>query len=177
MKPSDPIREYVEEKISKVSKLLDKGGEAHVTLSVEKHNHLAAIELITDGALRIRAEEKSEDMYGSIDAATEKINTQVKRYRTKLRDLHRDTPMRSRELPQKIVRVNRSGQDDVADTPQVVRQETLVAREMSLDDAVLQMDLLGSDLLVFTDSISHHVNVMYRLPDGQYGLIDARPPS
>jgi putative sigma-54 modulation protein len=177
MKPSETIREYVDEKIGKVGKLLDKGGEAHVVLSVERHNHLATIELITDGALRIRAEEKSEDMYGSIDEAVEKINTQVKRYRTRLRDLHRDSPGRGRELPHQILRLNKTGEDDGVEKPQVVRQETLVAREMNVDDAVLQMDLLGSEFLVFTDIITHHLNVMYRLPDGQYGLIDARPPA
>jgi putative sigma-54 modulation protein len=177
MKPSDPIREYVEEKIGKLGKLLEKGGEAHVVLSVEKHNHEVSIELITDGAMRIRSEEKSEDMYASIDEAVEKINRQVKRYRTKLRDLHRETPGRARELPHQILKVTRTGVDDGLEKPQVVRNETMVAREMSVDDAVLQMDLLGSDLLVYTDAITHHVNVMYRLPDGQYGLIDARPPA
>src|SRR5205085_3748826 len=112
MKPSDPIREYVEEKISKIGKLLDKGGEAHVVLSVEKHLHQAHLELITDGALRIRAEEASEDMYGSIDLAVEKINRQVKRYRTRLRDLHREGPSRSRELPHQIVKVQRNDEEE-----------------------------------------------------------------
>lgn len=176
MKPSDPIREYIEEKIGKVSKLLEKGGEAHCVLSVEKHNHLAHIELITDGALRIRAEEKSEDMYGTIDLAVEKIMRQVKRYRTRLRDLKRDPSERFRELPHSILRVKRTEDEATRpEEPHVVRTETMVAREMNLDDAVLQMDLLESDFLVFTDPVTHHLNVMYRLPDGQYGLIDARP--
>ena len=69
MKPSDPIREYAEDRIDKITKIIDRGGEAQVVLSVEKHLHVAHIELLTEGALRIRSIEKTEDMYGSIDAA------------------------------------------------------------------------------------------------------------
>lgn len=171
MKASDPIRMYVEEKVTKLDKFFDHGAEAHVTLSVEKHQHFAHIELRTSGAMRMRSDEKSEDMYSSIDAAVEKIVKQVKRYRSKVRDQHRDT--KSRELSHQVIEVPRSRSDDDAiEQPQVVRQETIVAKEMNRDDAVLQMDLLNTDFLVYTDPISHHVHVMYRLDDGQYGLIE-----
>ena len=69
MKPSDPIREYAEDRIDRITRLIDRGGEAQVVLSVEKHLHVAHIEFLTEGALRIRSIEKSEDMYGSIDTA------------------------------------------------------------------------------------------------------------
>lgn len=170
MKPSDPIREYAEEKIDKVHKLLDRGVEAQVVLSVEKHLHVAHVELLTDGSLRLRGIDKSEDMYASIDAAVERIVRQVKRYRSKIKS-HRETT-NGRELPHQILSIpeDSNGAEKV---PQIVRQETIVAREMNVDDAVMQMDLLNTDFLVFTNAISHHVNVVYRLPDGQYGLIEA----
>ena len=172
MKPSDPIREYAEEKIEKLQKLIDKGGEAHVVLSVEKHLHVAHIELMTDGSLRLRGEEKSQDMYGSIDEAVEKIVRQVKRYRSKIRDHKREPTTPGRELPHKVLFVPEEA--DNAKGPQIVRQETITAREMNVDDAVMQMDLMNQDFLVFTNSITHHVNVVYRMPDGHYGLIEAR---
>lgn len=172
LKASDPIRAYVEEKVDKLSKLIDKGGEAHVTLSVEKHLHVAHIELMTDGSLRLRGEEKGADMYASIDEAVEKIIRQVKRYRSKIRDHKREvvTPP-GRELAHHVLFV--SEEDNHQKGPQIVRQETIVAREMNVDDAVMQMDLLNSDFLVFTNAISRHVNVVYRMPDGHYGLIEA----
>jgi putative sigma-54 modulation protein len=174
MKPSDPIRAYVEEKVEKLSKLIDKGGEAHVVLSVEKHLHGAHVELLTDGSLRLRGEEKSADMYGSIDEAVEKIIRQVKRYRAKIRD-HKREPAAAvgRELAHKVLFVPEQEQDDGPKGPQIVRTETIVARDMNIDDAVMQMDLLNTDFLVFTNSISRQVNVVYRLPDGHYGLIEA----
>lgn len=171
MKPSDPIKEFAEERVDKLSKLIENGGEAHVTLSVEKHLHCAHIELMTHGSLRLRGEEKSEDMYASIENAIEKIIKQVKRYRSKIRDHKRDTAPPGRELGHKVFAPH--GDEEVTKGPQIVRQETIVARTMNVDDAVMQMDLLNTEFLVFTNSISHHVNVVYRLPDGHYGLIEA----
>src|SRR5262245_16480797 len=173
MKPSDPIREYAEEKIDKLSKLIDNGGEAHVTLSVEKHLHCAHIELMTHGSLRLRGEEKSEDMYASIELAVEKIIRQVKRYRSKIRDHKRDGAAANKELPHKVLGPVVMAEEEVQKGPQIVRQETITVRVMNIDDAVMKMDLLNTDFLVFTNAISHQVNVVYRLPDGHYGLIEA----
>jgi putative sigma-54 modulation protein len=173
MKPSDPIREFAEEKIDKLSKLIESGGEAHVILSVEKHLHGAHIELMTHGSLRIRGEEKSEDMYASIELAVEKIIRQVKRYRSKIRDHKRDGAQQGKELPHKVLAHGGTLDEEVQKGPQIVRTETIIAREMNVDDAVMQMDLLNTEFLVFTNAISHNVNVVYRLPDGHYGLIEA----
>lgn len=172
MKKSDPIREYAEEKVDKITRLIDRGGEAQVTLSVEKHLHVAHIELVTDGSLRIRGLDKSEDMYASIDSAVERIIRQVKRYRSKIHD-HRPNTHAGSSLPHHVLAAdNGNGEDAEAKVPKVVRQETIVARTMNVDDAVMQMDLLDESFLVFTNAISHKVNVLYRMEDGQYGLIE-----
>lgn len=172
MKTSDPIREYAEEKIDKISRLIERGGEAQVTLSVEKHLHHAQIELVTEGSLRIRGADSSEDMYASIDSAVERIARQVKRYRSKIRN-HRGSSSIGRELAHQVLAIPGEAEKQQVVSPEIVRQETIVAREMSVDDAVMQMDLLDTDFLVFTNAVSRHVNVVYRLPDGRYGLIEA----
>lgn len=113
-------------------------------------------------------------MYASIEAAVEKIIKQVKRYRSKIRD-HKREIAQERELAHKIYAhdSHHKDEDEVRKGPQIVRQETIIAREMNIDDAVMQMDLLNTEFLVFTNAISHQVNVVYRLPDGHYGLIEA----
>ncbi len=168
MKPSDPIRAYAEEKVEKITRLIDRAGEAQVVLSVEKHLHVAHVELLTDGSLRLRGVDKSEDMYASIDNAVERIIRQVKRYREKIRGHREHTP--GRELPIQFLSVE---DGDVPKVPQVVRTETVAARAMSVDDAVMHMDLLNSEFLVFQNAISHRLNILHRLPDGQLGLIEA----
>jgi|JI102314A1RNA_FD_contig_61_2203285_length_1296_multi_3_in_0_out_0_2 putative sigma-54 modulation protein len=177
MSSTDALRAYVEEKVGKVAKLLNDSCEAHVVLSVERHLHQAHIELITGGAFRIRADERTEDMYQSIDLASDKLSKQVKRFREKTRD-HRDAPVRGRELSHQIYkgRDEAASPDSALEKPSVVRSETITAQQMSVDDALIKMDLLNSEFLVFTDAITNHVNVMYRRQDGSYGLIEARTP-
>jgi len=173
MKPSDAVRQYAEERVDKITRLIDRDVEAQVILTLESHLHVAHIELITDGSLHIRGIDKSPDMYASIDAAVDRIMRQVKRYRSKIRS-HRPEAVSGRELPHRVLAVD-GGRDEeeASKTPQIVRQETVIARSMGIDDAVMQMDLMDTDFLVFTNSESQHVNVVYRLPDGQYGLIEA----
>lgn len=177
MSSTEALDAYVKEKVGKVAKLLNDACEAHVVLSVERHMHQAHIELITGGAFRIRADERSEDMYQSIDLASDKLAKQVKRYREKTRD-HRDANVRGRELQHQIfrARAEAEGQDVSTEKPHVLRTETITAQAMTVDDAMIKMDLLNSEFLVFTDTNTHHVNVMYRMHDGSYGLIEARAP-
>ena len=168
MKSTAALKEYAEEKIDKISKLIERGGEAQVTLSTAKHVKTAHIELITDGSLRLRGVDSSEDMYAAIDNAVERIVRQVKRYRQKIKN-HRE-PQQGRELPHQVLTVDA----DEPKVPEIVRTETIVAREMNVEEAVMRLDLLNSEFLVFTNALTHQVNVVYRLPDGQYGLIEAR---
>jgi putative sigma-54 modulation protein len=178
MSSTDALRAYVEEKVGKVAKLLNDSCEAHVVLSVERHLHQAHIELITGGAFRVRADERTEDMYQSIDFASDKLAKQVKRYREKVRD-HRDAPVRGRELQHQVFKTREvaGGHEEAAsEKPSVLRTETITAQSMTVDDALIKMDLLNSEFLVFTDSNTNHVNVMYRMHDGSYGLIEARTP-
>ena len=173
MKPSDAVRQYAEDRVDKITRLIDREVEAQVVLSLESHLQVAHIELVTDGSLHIRGVDKSPDMYASIDAAVDRIMRQVKRYRSKIRS-HRPESSPGRELPYRVLALDAEPEEEQeSKTPQIVRQETVIARSMGVDDAVMQMDLMDTDFLVFTNSESQHVNVVYRLPDGQYGLIEA----
>lgn len=171
MKASDAVRRYVEEKAEKFVKLLDETCDCHVVLSVDRHLHCANIELITDGSLRIRGSDRSSDMYASIDAAVERIVRQVKRYRSKIRS-HRELSHPGRELPYRVYAASTNDNEEPK-TPQIVRQETVIAKVLDVESAVMQLDLLDTDFLVFTNTETQAVNVVYRLPDGQYGLIEA----
>ncbi|MBK6686771.1 MAG: ribosome-associated translation inhibitor RaiA [Deltaproteobacteria bacterium] len=168
MKSTAALKEYAEEKIDKISKLIERGGEAQVTLSTSKHIKTAHIELITDGSLRLRGVDSNEDMLAAIDNAVERIVRQVKRYRQKIKN-HRE-PQQGRELSHQVLTIDA----DEPKVPEIVRTETIVAREMNVEEAVMRLDLLNTEFLVFTNAITHQVNVVYRLPDGQYGLIEAR---
>src|SRR4051812_41451300 len=87
LETSDSLKDYAREKVERVNKYLDRAGEAHVVLSLERHLHHADITLHS-GQFVLRGREKSEDMYASLDLAMDKIERQLRRYKEKLKHHH-----------------------------------------------------------------------------------------
>ena len=160
---TDALREYAEKKVSKVSKFFEKSPVgAQVTLSTERGRHIVDITVQVNGLL-LRGEEKSSDMYGSIDGAIEKIERQVHKFKTRInRRLHEENQ----------VVLNPPPAHEEAAAPQIKRTKRFAIKPMSAEEAVMQMDLLGHDFYVFSNSDSEEVNVVYKRKDGHYGLIE-----
>ena len=177
---SDSLKSYAQEKVERVNKYLDRAGEAHVVLSLERHLHHADI-TVHSGSFVLRGREKSEDMYASLDLAMDKIERQLRRYKDRLKNHHGDRRQHHNqpELDRLKVRHNVLAvplPEDAADAntalPKVIHTDELHAHPMTVDDAVMQMDLLNDDFLVFTNAESNEVNVVYRRKDGHVGLIE-----
>jgi putative sigma-54 modulation protein len=168
---TDALRNHVTEKLSKVvDKYLDKVTEAHVTLSLERYLHHADINLHA-GHFHVRGKEKSEDMYASIDLACDKIERQLKKYKDRLKS-HRPAHVHAREPVRVRYEIFAPSPTDGL-PPEVVRSNEFLAKPMSVEEALMQMDLLNNDFLVFTQPESRDVNVVYRRRDGNFGLIQA----
>jgi putative sigma-54 modulation protein len=166
---TDALRSHVNEKLAKVvDKYLDKVTEAHVTLSLERYLHHADINLHA-GQFHVRGTEKSEDMYASIDLACDKIERQLKKYKDRLKN-HRPAHVHAREPVRVRYEVLSANPIDGV-PPELVRAEEFLAKPMSVEEAIMQMDLLNNDFLVFTRPDSRDVSVVYRRKDGKYGVI------
>src|SRR5438045_4246153 len=85
--PIDSLKNYAQDKVERANKYLDRAGEAHVVLSLERHLHHADI-TIHSGSFVLRGREKSEDMYASLDLAMDKIERQLRRYKERLKNHH-----------------------------------------------------------------------------------------
>ncbi len=156
---TDALRDYVFKKLKKLDRYFDGAGETHTTLSLEKDQHRVEVTIGFNGLL-LRGEEQSPDMYASIDLVVEKLEKQVDKYRTKIaRRIRTGTVV----LP--VV-------EEVSESPKVVRNKRFPMKPMHVDEAILQMNLLGHDFYVFTNAESELVNVVYRRRDGNYGLIE-----
>jgi putative sigma-54 modulation protein len=169
---TDALRNHVQEKLDKVvSKYLDKVTEVHVTLSLERYLHHADINLHA-GHFHVRGKDKCEDMYASIDMAVDKIERQLKKYKERLKS-HRPLHVHATEAVRVRYEVLESkGIEGV--TPDVIRSNEFLAKPMSVEEALMQMDLLNNDFLVFTRPENpSDVNVVYRRKDGNFGLIAA----
>jgi putative sigma-54 modulation protein len=166
---TDALRNHVQDKLGKVvDKYLDKVTEAHVTLSLERYLHQADINLHA-GHFHVRGKEKSEDMYASIDMAIDKIERQLKKHKERLKN-HRPTHVHA-SGPVRVRYEIFSHPEIEGVLPEVIRSDEFLAKPMSVEEALMQMDLLNNDFLVFTRPESSDVNVIYRRKDGSFGLI------
>jgi len=183
MDPIDSLKNYAQEKVEKANKYLDRAGEANVVLSLERHLHQADITL-TSGPFVLRGREKSEDMYASIDKAMDRIEKQLRRYKDRLKNhnrrermpqyIHEESEVHIRH---DVMEVSVAEESGIALNPRVIKTNEFVTKPMTVDEAVMQMDLLDNDFIVFTNTQSAELNVIYRRKDGHYGLIEAsRPP-
>ena len=168
MESSDPVRSYVEEKLSKVKKYIDEPVEAQVVLSVEKKiRHKAEVTLVAKG-ITIKASEETADMYAAVDGVLDKIERQLKRYKDKIKQ-HKPASGRERRVSKTVITAESIDQGHPE--PSIVKTNSFPVKPMSVEEAVMQMDLLDKEFLVFTDATSEEINVVYRRKDGNYGLI------
>ncbi len=179
--PLDSLKNYAQDKVERANKYLDRAGEAHVVLSLERHLHHADI-TITSGAFVLRGREKSEDMYASIDLAMDKIERQLRRYKERLKHHHgRERVHHRQELVNQLkvrhdvisVPEPEAAPDALDSAPRVIKTNEFLVRGMSVEAAIMQMDLMNNDFYVFTNSTTNEMNVVYRRKDGHYGLIEA----
>ncbi len=162
---TNALRDYVEKKVGKLEKYFEtEMREIQVTLSVEKERRMVEVTAFING-ITLRGEEETEDMYSSVDLVLEKIERQIRKYKTKinrkLRKSSNDEPVTARLVTQ--------NQDDEF---KIVRNKRFNFKPMNVDEAILQMNLLGHNFFVFTNDLTEQMNVVYARKDGNYGLIE-----
>ena len=161
--PSDTLKSYVTDKLNRFDRLLDNPAEANVVLSVEKFRHIAEINIAGD-RLTINGKEETVDMYSAIDNVMDKLEKQIKKSKQKIRERRSGSKAKNFAMEDEAAAV-----DD--ETERQVRVKNIEYKPMDVEEAVLQMDLMTDNFLVFTNARSDKVNVLYRRKDGHYGLI------
>jgi putative sigma-54 modulation protein len=156
------LRAYAEEKLSRLTRYLENIVSMHVVLSVAKHRQIAEVTLrVRD--LTIRGEEEGDDLYSCIDLVVEKLERQILRYKERI--LAHAARGGNRE--------SRAGAAPVAEEERrVVKTKRFAVKPAAVDEAILQMNLLGHSFYVFRNAATEEVNVVYRRRDGHYGLIE-----
>lgn len=170
LEPSDAIRSYAEEKVRKIRKYVDNPIEANVVLTVEKYRHIAEINFMVNG-ISICGLEETEDMYSSIDKVMDKIEKQLRRHKDRIKN-HKPRNGSPETTLEETIYSAESFESKAA--PNVVKVENYFAKPMAVEEAVMQIDLLNQEFLVFTNSASKKVNVIYKRKDGNYGLIEPK---
>lgn len=158
---SESLKSRVEKKLGKFERYFREEPEANIRFKVQKGARNIAEITVNAGGVILRAEESSNDMYLSIDRAVDKLESQVRRHRTKLEK--RIRPSELEAIPEA----------DVYEEPRydIVRVKKFSVKPMSVEDAITQMELLGHDFFLFMNEENDDMNVLYRRHDGSYGLL------
>lgn len=165
---TESIRDYVIKRISKLEKFFEDNVEAsaHVNLKVYPNKTFKVEVTIPLPYLTLRAEETSSDMYGSIDLVTDKLERQIRKYKTKVNRKSREKGYKNMDFVPDVE------DEPVSDDLKIVRTKQISLKPMDPEEAVLQMDMLGHDFFVFEDAETNGTSVVYRRKDGRYGLIE-----
>lgn len=163
---TDALRDTVMKKISKLNRYFNPEVEAQATLSVQKNHHIIEVTIPFDGVI-LRGEEATDDMYTSIDKVLDKLEKQISKHKTRIERKLRENSLKAVDFP-----AIEPYEEDEVYNPSIVRTKRFAMKPMPIDEAVLQMDLLGHSFFVFQNSETEEVNVVYKRKDGRYGLIE-----
>lgn len=159
---TDALREYAEKRLNKLPRYIEGLDEAQVTLLVEKGNHRVEVTIPMNGLI-LRGEEQTGDMYSSIDLVVEKLERQIEKYKSRINKRNKNQTIRDMAVSECL---------ESSEEPRVVRTKRFAFKPMPVEEAILQMNLLGHSFFVFSNGETDEVNVIYKRKDGNYGLIE-----
>lgn len=164
------LDDYVRRKVAKLDKFLSSISNARMDLSVENakssdDRQVAQLTIRGERGVILRAEERTGDIFASIDAVMDKMYRQIARYKGKRQKARRGAPAQELELPMDLEAF------DEEESGEIVRTKRFLLAPMMQEEAIEQMELLGHDFFVFFNAEEDGMNVLYRRKDGNYGLL------
>ncbi|NLM13444.1 MAG: ribosome-associated translation inhibitor RaiA [Epulopiscium sp.] len=162
---TNALQQKVMDKLSKLEKFFVAETEAQVTLSVEKLRHIIEVTIPFQGTI-LRAEVDEKDMYAAIDEVVDVLERQLLKFKGRLRDRYRNNSPFKEEF---IKDIEKSNEEEAI---VIEKTKRFAVKPMSVEEAAMQMDLLGHNFFVFRDAETEEVNVVYKRKNGTYGLIE-----
>ena len=156
----ESLKTLTEEKLARYDRFFEDGAEAQVTYSVRHGEETVEITIISNGTI-FRAEEGADTFRTALDSAMDALDRQIRKNKTKL-----EKRMRSGAY------AAIAEEEAAEDTPFVIRTKTYPFKPMSVEEAILQMNLIGHQFFVFVDQHTEKTCVVYLRKDGDYGLIE-----
>ena len=160
---TEDLKNRIEKKLGKMDRYFRQEVDATVRLTQEKNLRYIAEITITVGGIMLRAEETSDDIIKSADRAVDKIERQIRRHRTKLeKRLHEEVVIQAEETENSVEE----------ESQELVRVKRFEMKPMTVEDAILQMDMLGHSFFLLQNSETGITSVVYRRNDGNIGMLE-----
>jgi len=164
---TEPIKNYIEEKIGRLDKYFENPEEITATVVVRIRGINQVVEVtIPIHKILLRGEESHSDLYAAIDIVSDKIERQIRKNKTRVHKRHAKGELSGLDLSFEEYR------DE--DESLVVKRKEIEMKPMSEEEAILQMNMLGHEFFVFKHVETGDIDVIYRRRDGQYGIIEAK---
>lgn len=183
---TDAMRNYCLEKISKIEKFNNRVTDVNVIMDIQKLEHKIDIVMKLDHII-IKSSASSDNMYASIDKAVDRVQTQLRRYKTRIRNHH----MKGGSVIDMNINVIEASADEILnEVNDEIESETgvqmvdkyrphkIVSREkrplktLNHNEAVMKMDLSGDMFMIFRSEEDQKLKVIYRRSDGNFGIIE-----
>lgn len=183
---TEAMKDYALEKLSKIDRFSPRMIDVALTMDIQKLDHRVDI-VIHFNNMKIKSHATSGDMYASIDLAVDKLQTQIRRYKSKIQDYH----FKSLNVVDMNVNVIRAGLEDELNEMngdieeenakslvdkyrphQVVSKEKRAFKTLSLDEAIMKLELASDFFLVYRSEEDQKIKVIYRRKDGDFGVIE-----
>lgn len=160
---SDHLKDTIEKKLEKLGKYFSSDIVANVMITSQKGKQKLEATINAGGTI-FRAEETADVAYDAIDRVVDKLSSQMSRFKTKLQKKHKDNKgFMFAEIPDF---------DHEQEEMAVVKKKRMEILPLTVEEAIMQMELLGHNFFVFLNMETDSVNVVYSRKNGDYGLIE-----
>ena len=161
---TEAIEEKVSEKLSKLDKyfIVSENVEAKVLVRTYPYGQKIEVTIPTEYVL-LRAEVVDQDLYNAIDLVIDKLEGQIRKYKTRLNRKSKDNKLA----------LNLASIEPLEEEEDVlVKTKTITPKPMDMEEAIMQMELIGHSFFVYRDTETDAISIVYRRNDGDYGLIE-----
>ncbi len=165
---TDAIREQVTSKLSKLDKYFDSPETINVVVNIKVNNLSQKIEVtIPTKQFTIRAEERSEDLYTSLDLVIDKLERQIRKNKTRIKNKYKNQEAIDLNFDYEI-------DNEEQNESKIIKIKNINSKPMDEEEAILQYELLGHDFFVFKNSNEECTSILYKRKDGNYGMIHVK---
>lgn len=163
---TDSMKDYAEEKLSKLDKYMEDADAVEANVIVRIPNRLHKVEItIPLKSFILRAEEEQEDFYAAIDVIVDKLERQIRKNKTRLSSKKSKVKEFSFDYIEEI-------EDTEEENSKIVKRKKIEVKPMSEEEAILQMELLGHQFYLYKDVETSNPTLVYKRKDGDYGIIE-----
>lgn len=165
IKITSSMKDYIEEKLGRLNKYLEKGDNVRANVIVKVSNHSQRVEVtIPLKSVILRTEDSQQDFYAAVDKAIDKLERQIRKNKTRIatKQVKEDYGFSLEEI-----------ENEEVEETKLVRRKKVEVKPMDVEEAILQMELIGHQFYMYKDSETNKYNVVYKRNDGNYGVIES----